>query len=68
MYSKVGRLLPADKGEVQDAQAKIEGLEEYKAESEAYKNETTTLINSLVSEVNSLTPVCTQLLSRLQTT
>ena len=65
MVSNLGRILPADKGEVQDAQARIEGLEEYKAESEVYKNQTTTLINSLVGEVNSLTPVRNSFLARL---
>ena len=45
--NKVERLLPATKGQVQDV----------KADFEEYKNETTTLIDALVSEVNSLTPV-----------
>ncbi|CAL5224750.1 g7485 [Coccomyxa viridis] len=44
--NKVERLLPATKGQVQDV----------KADFEEYKNETTTLIDALVSEVNSLTP------------
>ena len=45
--SRVGRLLPATKGEVQDVKVKFE----------AYRNETTAVINALVSEINSLTPV-----------
>ena len=45
--SRLGRLVPATKGEVQDVNA----------EFEQYKNETTTVINALVSEINSLTPV-----------
>lgn len=46
-FNKVGRLLPATKGEVQDVNA----------EFEAYKNETTAVINALVSELNVLSPV-----------
>ena len=45
--SRGARVLPADKGEVQDL----------KAEIAAYKTETTAVINQLVGEVNSLTPV-----------
>ena len=44
---RLGRLLPATKGEVQDVNT----------EFKEYKNETTTVINALVSEINSLTPV-----------
>ena len=46
-FNKLERHLPASKGEVQDNNAAFE----------AYKNETTTIINALVSEVNALTPV-----------
>ena len=46
-FNKVERQLPATKGEVQDITADLT----------AYKNETTAVINALVSEINSLTPV-----------
>ncbi|CAL5225989.1 g8791 [Coccomyxa viridis] len=45
-FNKVERQLPATKGEVQDITADLT----------AYKNETTAVINALVSEINSLTP------------
>lgn len=45
--STAGRILPASKGEVHDLEAELAD----------YKTETTILINSLVGEVNSLTPV-----------
>ena len=45
--SRVGRLLPATKGEVQDVNAEVK----------EYKIETTVVIDALVSAINSLTPV-----------
>ncbi len=48
--NSVGRLLPANKGTVQNLETKVEGLEEY-------KTETSGVINNLVSKINSLTPV-----------
>ena len=64
IQSNVNRLVPASKSETKDVEAKVEALEEYKAESEVnkakseeYKKETTAIINSLIAKVNSLTPV-----------
>ena len=55
---RVGRVFPADKGEVQNNDAKFEA---YKAKSEAelaeYRQESAAAINALVSKVNSMTPV-----------
>ena len=55
---RVRRVFPAEKGEVQDNEAKFEA---YKAKSEAelaqYKQESAAAIIALVSKVNSLTPV-----------
>ena len=55
--NKVGRLLPADKGEVQDL----------KAELQEYKAQTTAVIDALVEEVNILTPVRSPFPACLQT-
>ena len=52
--SKVERLLPADKGNVQDNDAKFEA---YKAKTDAELAEDKQEINALISKVNSLTPV-----------
>ncbi len=49
------RVVPADKGEVQDL----------KAEIAEYKTETSAVIDQLVGEVNSLTPVGSSLQARL---
>ena len=62
---KVNSLFPASKGEVRESDKKLGAAiqESYNqnaklaAEFSEYKNETTALINSLVVEVNSLTPV-----------
>ena len=62
--SRVGRFLPATKGEVQDIDGKFQGIsgevqdDKHKiAELEEHENETTAIINTLVSKLNSLTPV-----------
>ena len=54
LYENVPKLLPADKGSVQNLEAKVQGLEDY-------KNETAVVINKLVNKINSLTPVGLQL-------
>ena len=54
--SRVDRLLPATKGQVQDNNAKFE----------EYRKETTSVIDALVSKVNSLTPVGCLFLARVQ--
>lgn len=68
IQSNVNRLVPASKSETQDVEAKVEQLEEFKAESEVYKAEseknkaeTAAIINNLISKVNSLTPVSLEL-------
>ena len=52
--SRVERFLPATKGEVQDTNNIVQ---DHNAEFEQYKNETNTIINTLVNRLNSLTPV-----------
>ena len=49
--TKLDNTLPASKGDVQASNAILE------AELNEYRNETTTIINDLVGEVNALTPV-----------
>ena len=50
---------PASKGEVRATDSALQNeLTEVKSQFKDYKNETTALINSLVREVNALTPVC----------
>ena len=51
VVSKVDRVLPVSKGEYHDDKAAAT------ASFEAYRNETTAIINALVSKLNSLTPV-----------
>ena len=53
---RVERLLPATKGEVQDVSAEF--IE--------YKNETTTVIDALVGQLNALTPVRGLFLAHVQ--
>ena len=55
--STVERLLPANQGQIQDIETRLESFDALKAESEQYRLETTATINNLVREVNSLTPV-----------
>ena len=65
MFKTVEGILPANRAEVNEVKAEFEAykaastaeFKEYKAESEAYTNRTTAIINALVGEVNSLTPV-----------
>ncbi len=51
VISKVDRVVPVSKAEYQDDKAAAA------ASFEAYKNETTSVINALVGKLNSLTPV-----------
>ena len=65
VVNTVEGFFPANKAEVKEVKAEFEAYKtvskaeftEYKAESEAYKSRTTAVINALVQEVNSLTPV-----------
>ena len=61
----VERLLPANQGEIQDIETRLESFDAFKAESEQYRLETTATINSLVGKVNTLTPVGALLPERL---
>ena len=50
-FTKIDNAFPASRGNLQASDSKLE------AELDAYKKETTAIINGLVSKVNALTPI-----------